>query len=229
MDSISSVVWLAAAGLALLLAAFLATRWRQGRGGRRQPAREALDTVIAWPPEATRVLSVAERQAYDLLRRAMPTCLVLAQVPLARFIRVPTRHSYGDWLQRVGSLNADLLLCDSGSKVLAVVDIRGPSETPRSRRRHERMERVLKAAKVPVYNWRETELPSISDIRNSMATLLPAPAASMPSPSQSMPLDRPNSGFAESQRGAPRSIFDPAMEPVSSAFVEDFVPTQAPR
>jgi Protein of unknown function (DUF2726) len=229
MDSISPVVWLALVAGALFLTAYVVARQLGGNKGKPKATREALDTVIAWPPEATRVLSVAERQAYDLLRRAMPSCLVLAQVPLSRFIRVPTRHSYGDWLQRVGSLNADLLLCDSGSKVLAVVDIRGPSETPRSRRRHERMERVLKAAKVPVYNWREADLPVISDIRNSMATLLPAPAASLPTPSQAMPLDRPNSGFAESQRSAPRSIFDPAMEPVSSAFVEDFVPTQAPR
>jgi hypothetical protein len=229
MDSISPVMWIAALASAMLVAAFVLTRWRGGQKGKRLATREALDTVIAWPPEAVRVLSVAERQAHDLLRRAMPTCLVLAQVPLSRFIRVPTRHSYGDWLQRVGSLNADLLLCDSGSRVLAVVDVRGLTETPRSRRRHERMARVLKAANITMFTWREAELPGVSDIRNSMATLLPAPAASIPSASQSMPLDSRNGGFAESQRGAPRSIFDPAMEPVNSAFVDDFMPSQAPR
>ena len=32
------------------------------------------------------MLTLPERQAYDLMRKAMPRQLVLAQVPLARFI-----------------------------------------------------------------------------------------------------------------------------------------------
>ena len=58
------------------------------------------------------------------MRKAMPRQLVLAQVPLARFISVPTRHSYSDWLTRVGRLTVDLLVCDKSSRVVAVVDIR---------------------------------------------------------------------------------------------------------
>jgi hypothetical protein len=220
MDFLSPLVWLALLASALLMLTFFAARTRSRRKTKNN-TREALDTVVAWPPEAVRVLSVPERQAYDLLRRAMPTCLVLAQVPLSRFIRVPTRHSYGDWLQRVGSISADLLLCDSGSRVLAVIDIRAANETPRARRRHERMERVLKAAGVQLHTWREVELPGLSDIRNSLAALLPAPAASMPSVSRPMPMFDP---AARAAGDAPRSIFDPMMEPVPSAFVEDFEP-----
>jgi hypothetical protein len=37
---------------------------------------------------------------------------------------VPTRHSYSDWLTRVGRLTVDLLVCDKSSRVVAVVDIR---------------------------------------------------------------------------------------------------------
>jgi Protein of unknown function (DUF2726) len=225
MDLLSPLVWLALLASALLMLTFFATRARSRRKAKNN-TREALDTVIAWPPEAVRVLSVPERQAYDLLRRAMPTCLVLAQVPLSRFIRVPTRHSYGDWLQRVGSINADLLLCDSGSRVLAVIDVRATNETPRARRRHERMERVLKAAGVQLHTWREAELPGLSDVRNSLATLLPAPAASLPSTSRPMPMFDPE---ARTDNGAPRSIFDPSMEPVPSAFVEDFEPAPSRR
>ena len=54
---------------------------------------------------------MAERRAYDLLRKALPGYLVLAQVPLARFMRVPTRHSYAEWMQRVGSLSAPTCWC----------------------------------------------------------------------------------------------------------------------
>jgi hypothetical protein len=110
-----------------------------------------------------RVLSITERQAYDLLRRAMPGFLVMAQVPLARFIRVPSRRSYSEWLQRVGSLSADLLLCDAGSRVLAVIDVRNAAGNRTQPRRHERMARVLRAARIPVYVWREGQLPTASE------------------------------------------------------------------
>jgi hypothetical protein len=97
---------------------------RRGRSGSPAQGRDALDTVQDWPPEPARVMTVQERQAYELLRRALPGYMVLAQVPLSRFVRVPTRHSYTEWLQRVGTLSADLLVCDTGSRVLAVIDVR---------------------------------------------------------------------------------------------------------
>ncbi|MCA3243204.1 MAG: DUF2726 domain-containing protein [Rubrivivax sp.] len=147
METLSS---LAAPLTLVLLLTWLVMRWRS-RQSARSSRREALDTVADWPPEAARVLSITERQAYDLLKRAMPGYLVLGQVPLSRFVRVPARHSYGDWLQRVGSLSADLLICDSGSRVLAVIDIRNPEESARSSRRHERMARVLRAANIRVH------------------------------------------------------------------------------
>jgi hypothetical protein len=155
METLSS---LAAPLTLVLLLTWLVMRWRS-RQSARSSRREALDTVADWPPEAARVLSITERQAYDLLKRAMPGYLVLGQVPLSRFVRVPARHSYGDWLQRVGSLSADLLICDSGSRVLAVIDIRNPEESARSSRRHERMARVLRAANIRVHEWREGQLP----------------------------------------------------------------------
>ena len=103
--------------------------WRRQRDAevrrKKQRVVEARDTVADWMPTATRILSATERQAYDVLCQALPEHLVLAQVPLSRFIRVPTRYSYGEWLSRVGQLSADLLVCDANSQVLAVVEVRG--------------------------------------------------------------------------------------------------------
>lgn len=215
------------AALALVLTWFI-VRVRQ-RSPRAQE-RESLDTVAAWPPEAARVLTIDERQAYELLRRAVPGMLVLAQVPLSRFLRVPMRHSYSDWLQRVGSLSADLVVCDSGSRVLAVIDIRAPEESARSRRRHERMARVLQAAGVQVLTWREGSLPSPQNVRNALAPLLvrdkPA-AAPKPSGSQPMPLipvPEMEEILAEGDRLAAEGD---ALEPVPSGFFDDFEPAAA--
>lgn len=172
--------WLAGLGSAsLLLAAWL---WRQRRvaaarkgsrvasatrgAGLRAKTRpgtdtEALDTLADWAPVATRVLTSAEREACHVLRKALPEHMVLAQVPLARFIKVPTDNPYGEWLKRVGSLCADLVVCDMASQVVAVVEVRQPAsrENERTRARHARMDRVLAAAGIPVHIWLEGALP----------------------------------------------------------------------
>ncbi len=228
MEFLSPIASFALPASLLLLLTLLAVRSRQRLGGRRSAsAPEYLDTVAGWPPEGARVLSITERQAYDLLKRSMPGFLVLAQVPLSRFVRVPTRHSYGEWLQRVGSLSADLLLCDSGSRVLAVIDIRAAQETERSRKRHERMGRVLKAAGIQVHVWREGELPSGTAVRGALAALVgPAPAGIKPSRSRPMPLI-PVAEIAEVLAEGDMGAFDASLEPVPSAFFEELETTSA--
>lgn len=159
--------FIAALTISALLVAWL---WARRRGN-RPPVRkvrnqaESLDTVQSWTPQAVRVLTLPERQAYDLMRKAMPSQLVLAQVPLARFISVPTRHSYSDWLTRVGRLTVDLVVCDKSSRVVAVVDIRTDGQSERSARRHERMAQVLQAAGIRVHQWRAEALPSPAEVR----------------------------------------------------------------
>lgn len=131
---------------------------------------EALDTLQSWQPQATRILTGAERKAYLALRGGLPEHIILAQVPLARFVKVPTRHSYSEWLRRVGLLCADLVVCDSSSQVIAVVDIRAPEaqEKERTSQRHNRMDRVLEASGIPLHVWREDALPNPTGARNAI-------------------------------------------------------------
>ncbi len=230
MDTLFPNAALALPATVLLLLAWLAMRVRQRQSAQRGQHREALDTVASWPPEAARVLTIAERQAYELLRRALPGFLVLAQVPLSRFIRVPARHSYIDWLQRVGSLSADLLICDAGSRVLAVIDIRSPGESERSRRRHERMSRVLRKAGVHVITWSEDALPSPAEVRHAMAAVIGGAAVAAAAKTAASTGSRPMplipvpdiaEVLSEGDRAAFEAQFDPAMEPVPSAFFEE--------
>ncbi len=159
--------FIAALTISALLLAWVWAR-RRGTAPRKRKsvkAEESLDTVQSWTPQAVRVLTLPERQAYDLMRKAMPSKLVLAQVPLARFISVPTRHSYSDWLTRVGRLTVDLIVCDKSSRVMAAVDIRTGGQSERSLRRHERMTQVLQAAGIRVIQWNAEALPSPSEVR----------------------------------------------------------------
>ncbi|MEK8031949.1 DUF2726 domain-containing protein [Ideonella sp. DXS29W] len=151
-------------------AAFLL--WQKQREAQAKVAKqrtvEARDTVADWPPTATRIMSVPERKAYESLLKALPDNLILAQVPLSRFMRVPTRYSYGEWLSRVGQLSADLLVCDASTQVLAVIEIRGAEESPRSVQRHNRMVRVLKAAGIQVLVWPDNAIPTPTAARHAL-------------------------------------------------------------
>jgi hypothetical protein len=183
-----------------------------GRGG-----TDRLDTVAGWPPQATRILTTAERLAQDVLVRALPEYLVLAQVPLARFLKVPTRNSYAEWLRRLGSQCADLVVCDKATQVIAVVDVQAPTDqaSERARKRLNRMARVLKAAQIPLHVWTEGALPSVAAAR---ATLLPkpviedtaAPLVAVPAPT--------------ARASAPSPFEDPARDPSSDEVIEALEP-----
>lgn len=156
---------IAALLISALLVSWLLARRRAGSTARK-PADENVDTLQAWPPQAVRVLTLPERRAYDTLHKALPGRLVLAQVPLARFISVPTRNSYSDWLTRVGRLSVDLLVCDHSSRVIAAIDIRSADESARAQKRHARMAEVLRAAGIAVHSWNADALPSASEVRS---------------------------------------------------------------
>jgi hypothetical protein len=141
---------------------------------RRKPPQslvrdDALDTVQAWPPQAVRVMTLGERQAFEVLRRALPGHVVLSQVPLSRFISVPTRNPYQQWLQRAGRLAVDVLVCDFSSRAVAAIEVRTAEESERSAQRHQRLMEVLRAAGVVVYEWNEDNLPSIAEVRDLFA------------------------------------------------------------
>lgn len=137
---------------------------------RLQERYEAVDTIAGWPPEATPLLTRHERQALKLLEESLPDHMVLAQVPLARFLRVPTRNSYAEWVRRVGQFCADLVVCNSSSRVIAVVEIRRvhQGEGERTRKRHLRMDRVLRKAGVRVVVWQEGDLPKPEKVRDQV-------------------------------------------------------------
>jgi hypothetical protein len=181
MEALDPTLLIALVAVALVLVGLWGWRRSRRRSAASTPPaeRRALDTLVAWQPQATRVLTSAERQAWRILSRAYPGHVILAQVPLARFLRVPTRHSYAEWLRRIGSQCADLVVCDSDTQVLAVVAVRGgepPSE--RALRRHSRMSRVLTAAQIPLHLWAADALPTPGAARRQLGLpLLPGEPA----------------------------------------------------
>lgn len=150
---------------------------RRGQAPRvEEDPAERLDTLTGWPPEGMRILRSPERLAFSTLKLALPGYLVLTQVPLARFVAVPKRNSYAEWMRRIGSQCVDFVICDVTSQVLAVVEVRPPNEQidERIRPRLERLARVLKQAKIPLHVWNEARLPSIDAAREKLLHDVPA-------------------------------------------------------
>jgi len=164
--------------IALVLAVVLVWWGLRSRGTRQADSHSSdnVDTVAGWMPQTTRVLTGAEREAYETLRTALPAHIILAQVPLARFLKVPTRNSYAEWLRRVGHLCADLVVCDRNSLVIAVVEVHAatPVTDDRVLRRQQRLARVLKAAAIPMHVWTEDVLPTPDAAREAIAPTPPA-------------------------------------------------------
>ncbi len=161
----------------VLLLAWWWLRQRGSAGSASGKSADRLDTVTGWPPQPTRVLSTQERLAFGTLARAMPEYMILAQVPLARFINVPRRNSYADWLRRIGNQCADFVVCDMAAQVIAVVEVQVPQAGERAQKRLTRMQRTLKAAKVPLLIWTENAIPAADAAREQILPKPEAPAA----------------------------------------------------
>jgi hypothetical protein len=149
---------------------------RQGPPMRPETPAERLDTLAGWPPEPTRILRSSERLAFSTLKLALPGYLILAQVPLARFLSVPKRNSYAEWMRRLGNQCVDFVVCDVTSQVVAVVEVRPPMDQldEKVRVRLDRVARALKAAKIPLHVWNEEKLPSIEAAREKILPSVPA-------------------------------------------------------
>ena len=212
--------------VAIVVAAVLVVgAWRMRRS--RRPgdaalAEDRIETLIGWPPEATRILRTAERLAFSTLKLAMPGYMILAQVPLARFINVPKRNSYAEWMRRLGSQCVDFVVCDVTSQVIAVIDVRAPEAqiSDRLRRRHQRLSRTLRAAGIPIHVWVEGDLPSVEAVRASIGTATPAVPADLASrkssAAASAALAKARLPFEDTDRGAseePAGHASEAIEP----------------
>ncbi|HZV92466.1 MAG TPA: DUF2726 domain-containing protein [Caldimonas sp.] len=168
------LISIVAAAAALGLAWWLVRR--QGTVDRPEQPADRLDTLAAWPPEPTRILRSQERLAFSTLKLALPGYMILAQVPIARFISVPKRNSYAEWMRRLGSQCVDFVICDVTSQVVAVVEIRPPAEQigDKLRVRLDRLARTLDAAGIPVHVWNEERMPTIEAARSKILPNAPA-------------------------------------------------------
>ncbi len=238
-SNFSRFAWVLGIAVATAGMVFWLARWwmRGSSASEREKAGRALDgidTVAGWPPQVTRALRPSHLKAYKLLQRSLPDRLILAQVPLSRFVQVPTRHSYAEWMRRIGHATVDLMICDRRGRVMAVIDLRshGKARDESTRKRQQRMAQVLEAAQVPMHVWDETHLPEPGSIRRAFSSLAagtdPGPDTRPMAPEVHPPQDPPASGWFDELHATRPTRLD-AVEVIHSDHPpSDFAPTHVP-
>jgi len=220
----------------------LAWWWLRQRGGAASGSgrsADRLDTVTGWPPQPTRVLSTQERLAFGTLSRGLPEYMILAQVPLARFINVPRRNSYADWLRRIGNQCVDFVVCDMAAQVVAVIEVQVPQAGERAQKRLTRIQRTLKAAKVPLLVWTENAIPAADVAREQILPKPPDPPAASAPPMAAAPAvaaapaRRPDvaaapNPFDEADRDSTQDEMIELLEPPPSTWYDDLDSGPAP-
>ena len=166
MQSLSPWI-LAALGfvVALLVIGVVIIRQRQAPVARTSSARNF--RMEDWAPSTLRPLTHGELRMMLHLRKALPECLLMPQIALARFMNVTQSKSYNQWFGSVGRRCVDFLVCSEQGDVLGVIQLHNP-KSKRAANVSEGTQRKLKAlesAQIPVWQIASDPLPDVPSLR----------------------------------------------------------------
>ncbi len=117
-----------------------------------------------WPPRTMRPLTPDELRVLKLLRKALPECLLMPQVALARFLSVQQNRSYNQWFGSVGRRCVDFLLCSEQGDVLGVIQLHSTKTKPPSEGTLRKL-KALEMAHIPVWQIAKDDLPDVHALR----------------------------------------------------------------
>ena len=148
--------------LAVLLALLFASMFLRALARQRSEERD-------WPFSAQVPLSQVEQILFHRLVQTLPDLVVLAQVPLARFLRVKMGRPWLEWHNRISQKSIDYLICDRDFAIIAAIELDDRSHDAVARQKADvTKNRALAAAHVPLIRWRVTALPSAQTIRSAI-------------------------------------------------------------
>jgi len=160
-----TVSWLVIALFVFVVVAVIA---RVGLKHRGSP--QAL-TDNSWPFYAKKPLSQPEQVLYHRLVKALPECVVLAQVQLSRFLDVKKGVNPVGWKNRISQKSVDFLVCLKDSTVVAVVELDDATHNRPARQTADATkDKALESAGIAVVRWHVKSLPGEGEIRARFAT-----------------------------------------------------------
>lgn len=123
-----------------------------------------------WPFYAKKPLTQPEQVLYHRLVAAMPECIVLAQVQLARVLGVKKGFNFNEWNNRINRMSVDFVVCLKDSTIVAAVELDDKTHEKASRVEADaKKEKALSAAGVALVRWQVSALPDENAIRQAFA------------------------------------------------------------
>jgi Protein of unknown function (DUF2726) len=127
-----------------------------------------------WQPRTMRPMTRVELKALLELRRALPECLLLPQISLARFLNVPQNRSYTQWFGSVGRRCVDFLVCSEQGDVLGVFHLQSAKSKKSASEGTARKLKALQMAKIPIWSIDAEEIPDAKTLRTMVLPELQA-------------------------------------------------------
>jgi hypothetical protein len=159
------VSWLAIALFVFLMVAAIAGAALSRRGSPRGLTDEP------WPFYAKKPLSQPEQVLYHRLVKALPECVVLAQVQLSRLLDVKKGVSPVGWKNRISQKSVDFVVCLKDSTVVAVVELDDATHNRPVRQTADATKnKALESAGLTIVRWNVKSLPDEAEIRTRFAT-----------------------------------------------------------
>lgn len=166
MNMLSSLGWPAVIVAVIVLAALALLVWfvsqRSAPGvhsGKQRPFR-----MEDWQPRTMKPLTPTELHTLKQLRKALPECLLMPQVALARFLNVAQNRSYNQWFGSVGRRCVDFLVCSEQGDVLGVIQLQASKGKPMSEGTQRKI-KALEMAQIPVWQLAKDDLPDAAALR----------------------------------------------------------------
>jgi Protein of unknown function (DUF2726) len=120
-----------------------------------------------WPFTVRKPLSPVEQIFFYRLVQTLPGLIVLAQVPLSRFLRVRKGQTWSEWHDRISQKRIDYLICERDFAIVAAIELDDGSHDGAVRIKGDAVKtRALAAARIPFIRWRATALPDAETIRS---------------------------------------------------------------
>jgi hypothetical protein len=166
MNMLSTWGWPAGIAGVLVLAALALLAWFAMQrsapvvhSGKQRPFR-----LEDWQPRTMRPLTPDELKALKLLRKALPECLLLPQIALARFLSVAQNRSYNQWFGSVGRRCVDFLICSEQGDVLGVIQLQSSKPKPVSEGTQRKL-KALEMSQIPIWQITKDDLPDVQALR----------------------------------------------------------------
>ncbi|ROQ19865.1 uncharacterized protein DUF2726 [Marinimicrobium koreense] len=140
---------------------------KKGRKSPKSPFK--YDPKAPWPFTKARLLTDAEKEAFDRLRDALPQHYIFAQVQLSQMMDVKPGHDFRQWFNRISRMSADFVVVSSDLDTVAAIEIDDTTHRdPKRMEADSKKAKALKAAGIKLVRWDARRVPKPEVIRQEV-------------------------------------------------------------